>query len=255
LQRLLQFNLPGIVSLNNKASSDPFTLDSSRSGCDAEIQARLTPMLEVLKAQLTSGSPAFDVPRATVQRSGSSLFLTPLDPYVETDIQVCSAIHLGNVSQAEHMGLAVPPPDPITGASVLGLNAKVGFYEILGAASSESTGGYRLYGIDTPRPSDAFAVERRCPAAMRGTAVTLLDELRNIIAHTTTSSNAAWTAVPSKGGQWIALSPRDPSIAAVMFACAHVTSATATQLQKVGLDGTPLPGFNYAEAIGIYIVR
>ena len=67
----------------------------------------------------------------------------------------------------------------------------------------------------------------------------------------------AWTiaAHTEKGGTWYDLQPADLTVIPAIIACGHVSAATADDLSARGLSGKPVPELNYAQPLGLYLIR
>ena len=117
---------------------------------------------------------------------------------------------------------------------------------------------FRVYALPAKAPSAPFEVRTAastCTPELSPTAAEALGELKKYFASGV--KPAMWTISPhtSKNGTWYQLTPGDPAIIGALLMCGRVAAVAPSDIVDKGWDGAMPPSLNYAEPLGLYVIR
>ena len=276
----------GLNPLPQSAPPNPFDVDATRTQCTAGNAKAATAVLNQLKAYVAQIEAAKSVngypdtppappsiPGLTIayRKVGTTYALTltistnrELALALARPLLGCAHIHVANAEQAQARGLYAPPSAPFFRRPILFMPS-VGLYFVF-APPQAGAATFRLYKLPETPPSAPFVPRSTasCTADLKTQAQPLLAALSDYFAHTPAGALASaparvpgWqiTAHAAKGGTWYELEPDDTTALPTLLNCAHVSAATRDELTPLGFDAVAAPGLNYAEQLGLYLLR
>ncbi len=250
---------------------DPFAVTGNPQTCSAADETKaqtLSTELKAFTAQVEAAHTAAGYP-ATVEPPSLSdvmlayhgmgttyaLSITGRVPGMLRTVAGCMSLHLAQTADVTGRKLYAPASSLFFVPQLTFMPA-VGMY-VVPRTPQAGQETFRLYKLPTTAPADPFAVRASttCTSAASGLAGPALAELRGHFA--SAASAPAWTiaAHTEKGGMWYDLQPADPTVIPAIIACGHVSAATADELSARGLSGKPVPELNYAQPLGLYLIR
>ncbi len=256
-------------ALPSAPPSDPFALQASRF-CTPDRARVARTLLDALRVQAAHADAArrasSSAPVLLVAPAGVTFTYHPLAqgyaitvaPSQIDDIRAlftCATIHVTDATTAAAKGLFVAAPTGFFRPEI-SFSPQVGLYFVR-RPPQPGRENFRVFTLAAKAPKDPFAIVGgpACTTATRDVAVQSLDDLRAHFQHALPS--ARWKVVTNGTGAraWFALTPNDLGDFGALMACAHVSAATAAELQARGLGGAAPPELNYAPSIGLYIER
>ncbi len=170
-------------------------------------------------------------------------------------IFACGSIVIGSPDDAAKARLPYPPALSLTSVTLYYTPSK-GLYFVQYPASKNLSQKFRTYALPSSPPKEPFALEAGlCVGELRPVADALLGDLS---AHFGPSHAPArlWTVIEHAGSAraWYELRSDEIGTATAMLNCAHVASASTSELGTAALTGAPPPAFDYSPVVGLFIV-
>ncbi len=257
------------TALPSSPPSDPFALQPSRF-CTPDRARVARALLEALRAQVARAAAARRLsPRAPVSlvspagvtftyhpsTNGYAIAIAPTKIDEIRALFTCATIHITDAATAAAKRLFVAPSAGFFRPEMT-FAPQVGLYFVR-RPPQPGRENFRVFTLAAKAPKDPFAIVGgpRCTPALRAVAMQSLDDLRAHFRGAAPSDR--WKIVSNGSGAraWFALTPNDLGDFGALMACAHVSAATAPELQARGLGGASPPELNYAPTIGLYIER
>jgi len=185
-----------------------------------------------------------------------TLFTTKIT--VTEALVACSFLHVGTQDDAKSANLPFPPKQSLTSASFY-YAPQIGLYFIQVPPEKGLAQKFRTYRLPSAPPQLPFTLsnETQCEPELRPIAEKLLTELAMFFKtpEPRSAKTASWdiTRHESAAGSWYELHSDEIGAATAMVNCAHVASASLSELAALKYSGAQQPSFNYAKALGIYI--
>lgn len=167
----------------------------------------------------------------------------------------CFPVHTATQDDVAKRGLYAPTTTLFVAPSLV-FEPSVGLYLV---QRPQQTGQeqFRVYKLPATPPSTPFEVRASdsCTGDAKSIAQQNLDQLQSYFSRGVKPAN--WTITPhtAKGGTWYELQPVDMTAVGALVQCARVAASTSDELQQRGFDGVMIPGLNYAQPLGLYIIR
>ena len=272
-----RFNL---TPLPSTAPADPLALNTANAACTADAQKNVQPVLASLRAytaQIESARksnggayPAAMPPMTALPGTSVTYHKTATSYALSLEIQrvsagqssgafafpACVALHIAQPEDVQSRGLYAPAQNTPFMRPALQFMPAVGFY-IARQAPQAGQQSFRLYKLPTAPPANSFAVRPSdvCKGDVQTAAQKLLGELQ---AHFVSGKPlTTWKVTPhvAAGGTWYELANDDITTIPALLNCGRVAAATTDEIKAAGFDGVRPPALNYAQKLGLYLVR
>ncbi len=258
------------------APSDPFRRNPGTK-CTAEQGAAADGILASLRATVAqaerakvAGAYPASLPAAIADVGGVSIrYAATANGYALTipttrisatqAVVDCLNVHIGTIENARAASVPFPTELSLTGATFYYAPSQ-GIYYVQLPPPPDLAQKFRTYGVPAQPPSSPFATANAdlCRPELAPIATGLLHELHDYLTPAAASGKtASWkiTRHSDTAGIWFDLASDEIGATTSLLNCAHVVSATRDQLIAAGVGAAPPPAFNYAPAIGLYIVK
>lgn len=251
--------------------ADPFAVGANPTTCSADGATKARQLSGELKAfvgkieaaRTARGYPAtMTVPLlsdATITYHGLgttyALAITPKGSGMLRALAGCMSLHIARADDVTQRKLFAPS-SPLFFVPQLSFMPAVGLYFVARQpqAGQET---FRVYKLPASPPKDAFEMRTSatCTGEVHNLASQALGELKNHFAKG--AATPSWTITPhaAKSGTWYELDPGDPTVIPALLVCGRVAATTTDELAQHGLDGKIVPELNYAQPLGLYLIR
>ena len=250
--------------------TDPFAVGANPQTCSAADGAKahaLSTELKAFTAQIEAARTAAGYPATmpapvladvTLVYHGLgptyALTVTPKTTGMLRVVAGCMSLHIARADDVTQRKLYAPSSSFFF-VPQLNFMPAVGLYAV---ARQQQAGQetFRLYKLPATPPADPFAVRASatCTGAAQSLAQQSLQELRDHFARA--SATPTWTiTVHAEKGTWYELQPGDPTVIPAIIACGRVAATTVDELSGHGLSGKAVPELNYAQPVGLYLIR